>query len=58
MLYYGDTKVVLGASRGPLDLFEEGSKSNSEAGPGERHVDALNPPLLPKKEQVALCSRL
>lgn len=35
-LHCGDTKVVLRATRGLLEpFFEEGSKSNSEAGPGE-----------------------
>lgn len=35
--HYGDTKAVLRATRGLLGLFEEGSKSNSEAGTGETH---------------------
>lgn len=34
-LHYGDTNIVLRATRGLLDLCEEGSKSNSEVGPGE-----------------------
>lgn len=57
-LHCGDTKVVLRATRGLLDLFmRRGASQTLRQGLG-RHVDALNPPLLPRKDQVALCSRL
>lgn len=50
-LYNGDTKVVLRASRGLLDLFEEGSKSNSEAGPGETR--GCSKPSSPAQERAS-----
>ena len=55
--YYGDTKVALGQPEDSWTFLRRGASQTLRQGLG-RHVDALNPPLLPKEDQVALCSRL